>query len=243
MPLVGDILKIEREKQGLSVKDVENGTNIRSLYISAIEESNYDVLPGEVYLKGFLRSYANFLNIDSDYVLQTYKDQKKESIIEVEEIQEKKNVKPKKKVRKGRVTILFAAIILILIAIIFLYVNNGDKQSANGNNAKDVVSSSNVKTTSAKIDLSKQKENLKAKLVLKADFIDNCWIQVSSENNVIFEGLARAGEKNEWQADKELNLKVGNAGAVKFNLNGKDLPSLGKNGEVVTKTLSTDMIN
>lgn len=90
MPLVGDILKIEREKQGLSVKDVENGTNIRSLYISAIEESNYDVLPGEVYLKGFLRSYANFLNIDSDYVLQTYKDQKKESIIEVEEIQEKK---------------------------------------------------------------------------------------------------------------------------------------------------------
>ena len=53
----------------------------------------------------------------------------------------------------------------------------------------------------------------------------------------------KAGEKNEWKADKELNLKIGNAGAVKLNLNGKDLASLGKNGEVVSKTLSIDTIN
>ena len=78
MSFVGDILKAEREKQKLSIKDIESGTNIRSLYITAIEENKFDVLPGEVYLKGFLRSYANFLNIDSDYLLQVYKEQKGE---------------------------------------------------------------------------------------------------------------------------------------------------------------------
>ena len=50
MSFVGDILKAEREKQKLSIKDIESGTNIRSLYITAIEENKFDVLPGEVYL-------------------------------------------------------------------------------------------------------------------------------------------------------------------------------------------------
>mgnify|MGYP003587116420 CR=1 FL=1 len=240
MSLVGDILKNEREKQDLSVKDVENGTNIRSLYISAIEENNYDVLPGEVYLKGFLRSYANFLNIDSDYILQSYKEQKGDSITEIETFQEKQILKPKKKVRKGRVTILFVAVILILVAIFFFFANN-DKQSATGSIAKEIVSSSMATVT--KTESNKTNEKTNNKVILKAEFIDDCWIQVSSENKVIFEGIVKAGEKNEWKADKELNLKIGNAGAVKLNLNGKDLASLGKNGEVVTKTLSIDTIN
>ena len=43
MSFVGDILKAEREKQKLSIKDIESGTNIRSLYITAIEENKFDV--------------------------------------------------------------------------------------------------------------------------------------------------------------------------------------------------------
>ncbi|MBO6246234.1 MAG: helix-turn-helix domain-containing protein, partial [Anaerovibrio sp.] len=53
--MLGDILRREREKQGLTIKDIENETSIRSLYIEAIEKGDYDHLPSDVYTKGFIR--------------------------------------------------------------------------------------------------------------------------------------------------------------------------------------------
>ncbi|HWQ60800.1 MAG TPA: helix-turn-helix domain-containing protein, partial [Negativicutes bacterium] len=72
MPTVGEILRAEREKQGLTVKDIEKSTSIRALYIQAIEDGKYDVLPGEVYLKGFMRNYASFLGLDAKNLLEVY---------------------------------------------------------------------------------------------------------------------------------------------------------------------------
>ena len=68
--MLGDILRKERERQNLTVKDVERDTSIRGLYISAIENGEYDLLPGEVYLKGFIRSYAEYLKLDGAALLQ-----------------------------------------------------------------------------------------------------------------------------------------------------------------------------
>ena len=46
--MVGNILQSEREKQGLTIKDVENETSIRALYIESIEKGNQKALPSEV---------------------------------------------------------------------------------------------------------------------------------------------------------------------------------------------------
>lgn len=70
---VGEVLRAEREKQGLSVKDIEKGTSIRALYIQAIEDGNYSVLPGEVYLKGFIRNYASFLGLNPQNMMELYR--------------------------------------------------------------------------------------------------------------------------------------------------------------------------
>lgn len=70
---VGEVLRTEREKQGLSVKDIEKATSIRALYIQAIEDGNYSVLPGEVYLKGFIRNYASFLGINPQNMMELYR--------------------------------------------------------------------------------------------------------------------------------------------------------------------------
>lgn len=74
--MVGHILRQEREKQNFTVKDVERETSIRALYISSIEEGKYDVLPGEVYLKGFIKTYANFLGLDGAAMLKLYYEEK-----------------------------------------------------------------------------------------------------------------------------------------------------------------------
>lgn len=70
--MIGEVLRAEREKQNLTIKDIEKGTSIRALYIDAIEKGNYDQLPGEVYAKGFIRNYAHFLKIDANAIMQQY---------------------------------------------------------------------------------------------------------------------------------------------------------------------------
>lgn len=70
--MVGEILRREREKQGLSIADVAKETSIRDVYLEAIEKGNYDELPGDVYAKGFIRNYSRFLQIDGDSLLEQY---------------------------------------------------------------------------------------------------------------------------------------------------------------------------
>lgn len=70
--MIGDILRQERERQQLTVKDIERGTSIRGLYIEAIENGEYATLPGDVYTKGFIRNYANFLRLDADDCVRRY---------------------------------------------------------------------------------------------------------------------------------------------------------------------------
>ncbi|MGM9539352.1 RodZ domain-containing protein [Anaerovibrio sp.] len=70
--MVGEILRREREKQGLSIADVASETSIRDVYLKAIEKGSYDELPGDVYAKGFIRNYSRFLQIDGDSLLEQY---------------------------------------------------------------------------------------------------------------------------------------------------------------------------
>ena len=70
--MVGEILRREREKQGLSIADVAGETSIRDVYLEAIEKGDYDALPGDVYAKGFIRNYSKFLQIDGNALLEQY---------------------------------------------------------------------------------------------------------------------------------------------------------------------------
>lgn len=70
--MIGETLRRERERQKLTVKDIEEGTSIRSVYIEAIESGEYDKLPGEVYAKGFIKNYANFLRLNGENFVKEF---------------------------------------------------------------------------------------------------------------------------------------------------------------------------
>lgn len=62
---LGKIIKTAREKTGLSVQEVSNKIKILSSYLEAIENNDFQSLPPRVYVVGFVRCYADFLNLDS----------------------------------------------------------------------------------------------------------------------------------------------------------------------------------
>ncbi len=69
---LGSVLYRARTELNLSIDDLEQQTKIRSRFLRAIEEGRFDEIPGEVYLKGFLRSYARAVELDAEQVLIQY---------------------------------------------------------------------------------------------------------------------------------------------------------------------------
>ncbi len=77
---VGVLLKTAREAAGLTVRDVADALNIRFLYLQALEESEYGGLPGPTYALGFLRTYAQHLELDVEELIHRYKEEQPESL-------------------------------------------------------------------------------------------------------------------------------------------------------------------
>jgi hypothetical protein len=70
---VGAILRQARNRRKVELPEVEAATRIRLRYLRAIEAEEWDVLPGGVYTRGFIRTYANFLGLDGDRIVEDYR--------------------------------------------------------------------------------------------------------------------------------------------------------------------------
>jgi cytoskeleton protein RodZ len=69
---IGNSLREARERQGLEYPQIELATKIRAKYIRALEDEQFEVLPTGTYIKGFLRSYAEFLGLDGQLYVDEY---------------------------------------------------------------------------------------------------------------------------------------------------------------------------
>ena len=69
---IGNSLREARLRQGLDFPEIEQRTKIRGKYLRALEEEQFDLLPGQTYVKGFLRSYAEYLGLDGQLYVDEF---------------------------------------------------------------------------------------------------------------------------------------------------------------------------
>ena len=85
MRTVGEILKQARTSKKLTFERIESRIKIRKKYLEALEENAWHKLPSLAYIKGFLKNYSNFLDLNSDEILavfrREYKFEEKEEVI------------------------------------------------------------------------------------------------------------------------------------------------------------------
>lgn len=73
MKTVGSILKSAREEKGLTLDEIREATRIHPRFLAALEEGDYSVFSSPVHLKGFLRTYARFLELDEEEVMAFFR--------------------------------------------------------------------------------------------------------------------------------------------------------------------------
>ena len=246
--MIGDNLRTEREKRNLTIRDIEKGTSIRALYIESIEKGDYAQLPGEVYVKGFIRNYANFLKLDADalvkqYVAETNPEAAKPEPEPEEESKSEDTVKTttakpfitgsdfKERVERShhRQNMMLLAVIILVVAAgavyLFGFADSGKSSKVPVQTAQPAKQEAAPKVSGVE---------------LSATFTDKCWVSVKADGKDVFEGTMEKGKTESWKGKENVAIVAGNAGAVTLKLNGQDLGKAGKDGQVVEKTYTPD---
>ena len=73
MTSLGEQLRAQREKKGITLEQAAADTRIREKFLHALEEGDHRSLPGAVYTRGFLRNYSDYLDLDTDELIETFR--------------------------------------------------------------------------------------------------------------------------------------------------------------------------
>jgi len=68
----GERLRREREMRGISLENIAEATKIGTRLLRAVEEEHFDLLPGGIFNKGFVRAYAKYLGLNEDEAVADY---------------------------------------------------------------------------------------------------------------------------------------------------------------------------
>lgn len=225
--------------KGLTLEQAEEETKIRVKYLDALEKENFEILPGKVYAKAFLRTYAKFLDLDSEAIISQYNESA--TPVQVPEVKKPEPVPPERKRGRSKIKYLGYLVAVIAIGAIFLYNAYGKTGYLQPSKPKPhATKSAPLTTQSNRPAQPKPTQEAASKVNLTLNVTDSTsWIQVVADGNTIFSGELSAGQSKNFQAQQNIYLTLGNAGSVDVQLNGQDLGKLGGPGEVVRKSFTT----
>lgn len=88
MDSIGQYLKTNREAKGASLEEIAKATHINKRFLLAIEQEDFKKLPGEIFVKGFIKTYSQYIGLDPTEVLETYHDRFEKKEKEAEKVAE-----------------------------------------------------------------------------------------------------------------------------------------------------------
>jgi len=188
---IGNSLREARLRQTLDFPEIEQATKIRGKYLRALEDEQFDVLPAQTYVKGFLRSYAEYLGLDG----QLYVDEYNSRFVVGEEESPARPRRvapaPSRGVQvQSRVVLLTLLGIASVTALVIVAWTRGEPQKKEpvglGNSAtqKPVVSKPPVTTNAVRLIVTAKR--------------GNCWLEVhsgSATGRILFQGTLERGQK------------------------------------------------
>lgn len=248
---IGDTLRAARRQQRRSLSDAAAETRVRESYLAALEQEEWSALGGDVYVKGFLRSYAKYLGLDGDPLVEAYRreHERPEEPAPLSPAAQPALPAPRAAPPAQALWIGGVALLLVLFVVIGL-LNDGDETQLDGaagpspaaGAAPDPTASPEVAAVDPDQEAVRSDEEtgeggagepfeaLDVEVSLDGG---ESWMRVTVDGEVAAEGSQSEGETLSFRADELVEMRVGNASAVRLEVNGEDQGSLGDDGDVV----------
>ena len=241
---LGQALKDARKSAGITIDQLSSKTNIRASLLSEFENNIFINSGGDTYVRGHLRSIARVLGVSSEDLLVQFDNEHAQEARPIHDQLVANNATfalPEKSKITNKQLITFSLVAIISIFVISFTVNNF-KQTASNPKPKataTVTSSPTPSASASSTEVAKPNSYSSGTGVsVKLEAVNgSSWLFVSDKNGVtLYSGRASQGQIFDFSSTEVVNLRIGNAGAVKLTVNGKEVPSLGGNGEVVDVT-------
>lgn len=244
---VGEVLRSRRESLGLSLEQVHAQLKIPVRWLRAIEEERFEVFDSAQYAKGFVRSYADFLGLDSEPLVQAVaahfpSGRTPPLVAPSGEVP----IRPVSSPSRLRRVLAWVALAAAVGALWLGYLGYRQLRAFYTTAEAPPAQTKEVPGPGGPTDQprgvanppvpSAMAQEPVVRVVLAAE--DVSWLRVVADGRRVFEGFIRAGERREWEAIRQLNVIIGNAGGVRVQVNGQDLGVLGAPGEVVRRTFT-----
>jgi cytoskeletal protein RodZ len=242
MPTVGRTLATERSRQGLDLEDAAKVTKLTTRALKFIEADDFDQLPGMIFARNFVRQYAQFLKMDADAIVaqfnseQAVPEQQYSSVAEENRIRVPRMPGPNLSalMDSNLVSAFITLLVTIAVCAGALY---GYQHWRKRTPAVAAATSIAARKTAASVP-APPPPSTGVHVLITAQ--KSCWTRIAVDGKVVFMDILKKGETRDLTAISMVNVRAGNAGGLAINLNGKDIPPLGPEGQVRTAVLTRE---
>ena len=217
---IGNSLREARLRQGLDFPEAEQATKIRSKYLRALEDERFELLPAQTYVKGFLRTYAEFLGLDGQLYVDEYNSRFVVGEDETPSRPRRSSARPqgdRHRRVESRVVLLALLAIALVTALVIAAWKSGDggQETAIPNLAKS--------PPAAQPAVKRKRRTIRVARLLVTATRGNSWLEVhagSATGKLLFQGTLEQGQRQRF-VRRRIWLNVGAVENLDLKLNGK----------------------
>ena len=245
----GGMLRQARERRGISLRQIAASTKISAGALEALERNDISKLPGGIFSRAFVRSYALEVGLDPEETVRQFIERFKQDPPPTAEmiaaaIPEHERAFDQKQ-RKAMQTIAIAAAVGGVL-LLMLYVGlRGRRPASRGTEAVQTAPLPQTEPAPAPPAVPppvppEETTPLpsKGQLTLDISPTADCWVSLTVDGKKLFARVMRAGERESHAVRREAVVEVGDAGAFAFSVNGRPGKALGDQGQVKTLKLT-----
>jgi cytoskeletal protein RodZ len=248
MESFGAYLKEVREQKGKSLEDLSESTKIAITNLESLERDRYDLLPPRVFVKGFVRSYAQEVGLSPEETIMKF-DQRTQAAGVPESVEDSVvfSAQPSSFIYSKWFTIVLTAAggvsICILLLTFTVRVVMKDSISSLKKTRPAISSASNSDYPGPKVVTAAPREtrtdgSAGAKTaILEIKALANTWLRVEPDGGPAEELIMSPGDTLVFKARESFSLQTGNAGGLRLKLNNREIPPLGKANQSLSITL------
>jgi cytoskeleton protein RodZ len=256
----GASFKKAREFRGVTLDQIAKETRISTRFLAAIENEEFHLLPGGVFNRGFIRTFAERVGLDPDEALADY-----ERLVSAGEPNDVQSSTHTASSRRERHLYPAAVAVLALAIGIFYFVmrENQPVQTATPiskpapqiqqppptpvaapETTPDATPVAVAEQTPPPTVVSAPAPAPSQALTLDIEAHEKTWIKVTSDGNSVLAGeVLEPGMTRKFTAENSLYISVGNAAGLTLKINDKVLKPLGKSGQVRSVTITPATLN
>jgi len=245
-----------REAAGLPLEKIAAETRISTRFLAAIENEAFQLLPGGIFNRGFIRAYAEYLGLDSNQAVADY-DRISAASQETADVLHDVERAPARNSDWNLYLVAAAILLLLMVAYYFVTRKAATPEPPPAPGAAQLATPSPADVSVPAVTLAVPPEATlpatpvqpvsaptpkpltppgptasAAALAVDVNVTDSTWMKVTADGTVALSEVLQAGTNRRFSAERSIDVVIGNAAGATMQINGRDLGQLGAAGRV-----------